>query len=47
MEDQPTPTEDEAVRTPEEPEQRATQYPGYVDPELPVAYERVEHEDGR
>lgn len=46
MEDQPTRTEEEAVRTPEElPEHQAKDYPGHGGPELPGADERDEHED--
>ena len=37
MDDQPTPTDEEHERTPEElPEHQAMQYPGHEDPELPV-----------
>jgi hypothetical protein len=48
VEDQPTPTEDEDERTPEElPEHQSMQYPGHDDPELPGADERAEREDDR
>jgi hypothetical protein len=46
VEDQPTPTEEEDERMPEElPEHQAMQYPGHDDPELPAAAERDGHED--